>query len=403
MSLLTSGRLAVSAALLALVGACSDEGSIAPTDPAEPPARLDGVTEPPPRPFAGTGSDAGGLDASDTLILQGGTVHVAAGAGGVGISERARALRGQALSEAPPVPVKPMLAQVSSTGLVTIDFEGYTAAAPITTQYAGYGITFGGATVLVQNVNLNPPYPPHSGTSVVYDVAGGGGTVTMTFARPVSSAAGYVTSLGSVAMSCLDSKGALVGAAALPAANFLGAPFGIAPNYLVAVTGGGIMKCVLQGGTTGNTFTLDDFTFDPTASGRIPPGPSSRASGRKFVANQSFMCARSGQLVPFGYFLTGWMRHDACTEPCPPGYICLTNGMNAFSLRPFNDKPIGFRMTVCFYDSEAVLNEYPAAFGQHWRTDKVIAGGPECSYRSGSITTIVASWTGTQREITRDQ
>jgi hypothetical protein len=223
----------------------------------------------------------------------------------------------------------------------------------------------------------------------------------MTFARPVSSAAGYITSLGTVGLACLDRNGALVGAASLPAANYVGAPFGIAPNYLVAVTGKGIMKCVFQGGTTGNTFTLDDFTFDPTANGRTPPGPASRAG--KFVANQSYMCARSGQLVPFGYFLTGWMRHDACESQCPPGYICLINGMNAVSLKPFIDKPINYQMSVCFYDSEAVLNEYPTALGQHWRTDEVIPGGPKCSYRTGSISTIVAVWTGTQREITRDQ
>ena len=77
--------------------------------------------------------------------------------------------------------------------------------------------------------------------------------------------------------------------------------------------------------------------------------------------------------------------------------------MNAWSLKPFIDKPIGYRMSVCFYDSDVVLNEYPAAVGQHWRTDKIIAGGPQCSYKTGSITTIVAIYTGTQRDITRDQ
>jgi hypothetical protein len=295
-----------------------------------------------------------------------------------------------------------MLASVSSTGVVSIDFEGYTAATPITTQYAAYGVTFAGATVLVQNVNLNSPYPPHSGTSVVYDETGHGGTVTLSFARPVSSVAGFLTSLGSVGLACFDRNGGLIGASTLPAANYLGAPFGIAPNFLVAVTGRGIMRCVFQGGTSGNTFTLDDLTFDPTAGGRIPPGASTRAPGQ-YTANQSYMCARSGQLVPFGYFLTGWTRRDECASSCPPGYVCLTNGMNALSLQPFIDKPVGFRMSVCFYDSDAVLNEYPLQVGQHWRTDKIITGGPKCSYSTGSIGIIVANWTGTQRNITRDQ
>jgi len=163
------------------------------------------------------------------------------------------------------------------------------------------------------------------------------------------------------------------------------------------------VSCTFQGGTTGNTFTLDDFTFDPTSEGRIPPGANPRAPSGPMAVNQSFMCVRSGQLVPFGYFLTGWTRRDECSSTCPPGYICMTTGMNAFTLKHFVDKPLGYRMSVCFYDEDAVLNEYPLLVGQHWRTDKIRLNGPKCSYSTGSVSLIVANWTGTQRDITRDR
>jgi hypothetical protein len=380
---------------LAGLTACSD----APTSnrvaiPRAPGADLvDGSA---PGPLAGAPSAAAASD-GQTLLLRDGRLSVVSGTAGAAASTSRRAAAQVSLNQAPPAPMK---ALVSSTGLVTIDFEGYTASTPVTTQYSQYGVTFAGATVLVQNVNLNPPFPPHSGTAVVYDVVGGGGAISLTFAKPVSSASAFVTGNRPIGLTCLDRNGKLVGASVLPAANFIGSGTGVSPNYLLAVTGQGIAKCTFQGGTSGNTYTLDDITVDPTSAGRVPPGPS----GRSFVANQSFICDENGTRIPFGYFTTGWTRRSECDPQfCPNGYVCLNIGMNALTLEPWIDKPIGYEMKVCFYDTDTEVNFQPRTVGELWVSKETYFPGRDCSYTDGGIGTVVINGIGTQKLVRRVQ
>jgi hypothetical protein len=221
---------------------------------------------------------------------------------------------------------------ITNAGLSVIDFEGYPSSVAITTQYAAQGPTFDGATILVQNVSLNPPFPPHSGTDVVFDVTG---AINVTFRAPVSSAGGYVTGNQVITLRCYNKAGTQVGTDALPAANFLGANTGVAPNYFLGVQAPGIVSCLLQ--DHGNTFTLDDFTFDPTSSGRLPKAFNRHTA---VVLGTREIC--SGDDIPPGYVVV-----DAeVTIDCSFG-LSTSHPPIASVVEGYADKYIGYQMGIC--------------------------------------------------------
>ena len=60
---------------------------------------------------------------------------------------------------------------LSAVGMaqVVINFDGIPDQTPVTTQYAGQGVTFSSAVILRSDGSLNSTLPPHSGNGVVYD------------------------------------------------------------------------------------------------------------------------------------------------------------------------------------------------------------------------------------------
>jgi len=146
------------------------------------------------------------------------------------------------------------------SGPTIIDFDDLPDVTPVTNQYQSLGVTFSGATILRQGSSLNPPFPPRSGSNVVYDDPAAGGVITANFANAVSSGGGYITGNRPITLRCFNAQGDLLGTSALAAANYIGAGTGLSPNILLKVTAPGITRCTFN--DTGNTFTLDDFTFD---------------------------------------------------------------------------------------------------------------------------------------------
>lgn len=127
-----------------------------------------------------------------------------------------------------------------------------------TSQYTG--VVFSGASVLTENSELNPAFPPKSDPNVVYDYLNG--TITLDFTVPVSEIGAYVTGNFSITESIYDGA-TLLGTTATGGANATGAGTGLDPNIFLDLSSmENITSAVFtnnQGGAS-NTFTLDDVT-----------------------------------------------------------------------------------------------------------------------------------------------
>lgn len=81
------------------------------------------------------------------------------------------------------IPLQPDFV-ITPNGDVVLDFDGFADLTAITDQFAGLGVTVTGASVLNAGGMLNPNFPPHSGSGVVFDFPlSFGGEMTFTFTR----------------------------------------------------------------------------------------------------------------------------------------------------------------------------------------------------------------------------
>ncbi len=154
---------------------------------------------------------------------------------------------------------------VSATGLaITIDFEGLTDSTGVGSTYSGLGVTFSGATVLTSGISLNESeFPPHSGLNVVFD---DGGPLSGVFTTPVSSLSAYLTYVVPVTLYAYDSGGSLLGSITSAFADNTVSSGGT-PNELFAFNSAvGIKSFSFVGDPTGASFTLDDFSCEPTTT-----------------------------------------------------------------------------------------------------------------------------------------
>ena len=120
---------------------------------------------------------------------------------------------------------------------VGIDFESLADLEVVTTQFAGQGITFGNARVLVAGASLNEiDFPPSSGTHVITGI--GAGPITIVFAQPAESVSIDFVSADMGKMSYFDSANVLLGQTAigpnLGSPNFAG--FTTFPGKIAKVT-----------------------------------------------------------------------------------------------------------------------------------------------------------------------
>ncbi len=163
----------------------------------------------------------------------------------------------QLTTPAPPTPagpVAPRFSHLSAPGATVIDFEGFGCFTSITNQFAGLGVTFSSATILTLPPCLNPSFPPHSGTGVIFDFPTG--IITANFSVPVVRAGGYVTGNRVITLECFDAANASLGTTATPGPNFIGAG---TPNIFLEIVSPGITRCEFRDG--GNSYTVDDFAF----------------------------------------------------------------------------------------------------------------------------------------------
>ena len=152
-----------------------------------------------------------------------------------------------------------------------ITFEGYAGGTAFTNQFAG--VNFNGATVLsLTDGTLNPVFPPHSGSNVVYNPSG---PMTLDFTTPVQYFEGYFTYNMPLVIDAYNAADTLVDVYnSVCTMNYTGAGTGCAPNEFGMVSGTDISSVVISGGG-GNNFVLDDAEFTGSVGTTVTPEPSS--------------------------------------------------------------------------------------------------------------------------------
>ncbi len=159
-----------------------------------------------------------------------------------------------------------IVVQNVSSKEITLGFDGL---ADLGTNIDGFGVKFTGATVLACGGSLNCiGFPPFSGRNIIYDQPGFGGVITAEFnsakTGKVSKVKARVTGNTSVQMTAFDEEGFIVGIDFTGGANYVGSGSSIEANKLLTVdtteTSDFIAHVTFR--DSGNTFTIDDFTFD---------------------------------------------------------------------------------------------------------------------------------------------
>jgi hypothetical protein len=145
-----------------------------------------------------------------------------------------------------------------------INFDNLHSGEIVDNQYLDLGVDFNGSpSVLTQGDGLDPNFPPVSGNNLVYNYPFDAITV-----NAVNSAwdnvGGYVTSGFGVTLTAYDANNRVLGMASTSGSNVLNSTTGLSPNIFLKVVASNIayVKFMAQDGAGGNSFTLDDFTFE---------------------------------------------------------------------------------------------------------------------------------------------
>ncbi len=110
-----------------------------------------------------------------------------------------------------------LLAGSAECAIITLNFEGFPDGTTLTNQYSG--VNFTNTTVLKAGFSLNEfEFPPHSGTNVASDT---GGPISISFATPATSFAGYFTYLMPLTLTAFNAANSPVGSITSKFANNL--------------------------------------------------------------------------------------------------------------------------------------------------------------------------------------
>lgn len=155
---------------------------------------------------------------------------------------------------------------------VVIDFESLEDSEIVDDQFRELGADFNGnARVLTQGISLSPAFPPFSGRNVIFDdsVLSSGQLRIDAVGLLWSRVGGRITGNSRIILTAFAADNSILGTAETEGPNFAGNGFGLSPNTLLNVTASDISHVTLS--DSGNTFTVDNFTFTQQPVQTQPP------------------------------------------------------------------------------------------------------------------------------------
>jgi hypothetical protein len=168
---------------------------------------------------------------------------------------------------------KVALAQVqNSEKTVVIDFDNLADFEIVDDQFLELGVDFNGnARVLTQGISLAPAFPPFSSRNVIFDdtVLSSGELRIDAVDSLWSRVGGYITGNSRITMTAFATDNSILGTTATDGPNFAGSGFGFPPNIFLDITASGISHVTFS--DSGNTFTVDNFTFTQQPAQTQPP------------------------------------------------------------------------------------------------------------------------------------
>lgn len=155
---------------------------------------------------------------------------------------------------------------IAKTGqAAVINFDNLHTGEIVDNQYLDLGVDFNSApAVLTLGDGLDPTFPPLSGNNLIFNYASD--AIRVNAVNSVWDSVGaYVTGREEVTLTAFDANNQVLGMVSTGGANYLNAKTGLSPNIFLKVVATNIsyVKFMAQSENSSNSFTLDNFTFEP--------------------------------------------------------------------------------------------------------------------------------------------
>lgn len=156
---------------------------------------------------------------------------------------------------------------IAKTGqAAVINFDTLSPGEVIDNQFLDLGVDFNGTSaILTLGESLDPTYPPFSGNNIAFNYISNAITVNAV-GSTWDGVGAYITGLGQITLTAYDADNRVLGTTSTGGSNYLNAGTGLSPNIFLKIAASNIayVKFMAESELGGNTFTLDNFTFEPS-------------------------------------------------------------------------------------------------------------------------------------------
>lgn len=145
-----------------------------------------------------------------------------------------------------------------------ITFDSLSTGETVDHQFLDLGVDFNAtATILTAGNGLNPVYPAFSPNNVVYNFPTSDIRID-SVGSLWQNVGAYITGTESITLTAYGSDNTILGTASTGGSNYLNAGSGLLPNIFLSIFAPNIayVKFSDTNGEIGNSFTLDNFTFE---------------------------------------------------------------------------------------------------------------------------------------------
>lgn len=146
-----------------------------------------------------------------------------------------------------------------------INFDSLSPGEIVDNQYLEQGVDFNGtSSVLTAGAGLDPAYPPVSGNNLTYNYPSN--AIRINAVGSVWESVGaYITGIQKISLTAYDADNRVLGTTSTEGSNFLNSGTGLPPNIFLKIVASDIayVKFMTDDELSGNSFTLDNFTFQP--------------------------------------------------------------------------------------------------------------------------------------------